>query len=215
MASIRFTKCPRASAATVALLISRIVQPKEEWLAHLGLNIDWPMHGIPQALHLDNAAEFRGRALRTGCAQYGIELQYRPVGRPHYGGHIERLNRTLMQRLKGLPGATGNNPRQRKDWQPEARATMTLREFERWLALEIGRRYHHSEHRGFKGGTPYGAWDHLAATRAPRQLAPGPQAALKLLIHFMPLSHRTIQRDGLTIDLSCQSVGVNLISPKL
>jgi putative transposase len=91
---------------------------------------------------------------------------YRPVGKPHYGGHIERLNRTLMQRLKGLPGATGNSTRGRKERKPEERACMTLQEFERWLALEIGQRYHHSEHRGLFGGTPLAAWVSLAATRA-------------------------------------------------
>ena len=101
----------------------------------------------------DNAAEFRSRALRPGCAQYGIELDHRPVGRPNYGGHIERMNRTLMQRLKGLPGATGNSPRGRK---AQARTTpcLTLEEFERWLALEVGERYHHSEHRGLFRSTP-------------------------------------------------------------
>lgn len=194
-----FVGMERPSAATVALLVSRIVQSKQDWLAHLDLAIDWPMCGIPRCLHLDNAAEFRGRALRTGCAQYGIELEYRPVGRPHYGGHVERLNRTLMQRLRGLPGATGNSPRDRKAHEPEERARLTLHEFERWLALEIGQRYHHSEHRGLHGGTPHGAWCQLAAARAPRQLSPGPDEALKLLIHFMPLSNRSIQRDGLTL----------------
>jgi transposase InsO family protein len=80
------------------------------------------MYGIPQCLHLDNAAEFHSRALRSGCAQYGMELMYRPVGKPHYGGHVERLNRTLMQRLKGLPGATGNSTQGRKVRQPEKHA---------------------------------------------------------------------------------------------
>jgi len=87
--------------------MNRVALPKAAWLAAIGADAQWPMQGIPQVLHLDNAAEFKSRALRSGCAQYGIELMYRPVGRPHFGGHIERLNRTLMQRLKGLPGATG------------------------------------------------------------------------------------------------------------
>lgn len=194
-----FVGMERPGSSTVALLVSRIVQPKQAWLEHLGLSLEWPMHGIPQCLHLDNAAEFRSRALRTGCAQYGIELDYRPVGRPNYGGHIERLNRTLMQRLKGLPGATGNSPKGRKARKPEERARLTLPEFERWLALEIGQRYHHTEHRGLCGGTPDGAWRQLTATRAPRQIQPGPDEAMKLLIHFMPLAQRSIQRDGLTL----------------
>jgi putative transposase len=194
-----FVGMERPNAATVALLVSRIVQPKDAWLQHLGLTLDWPVFGIPRTIHLDNAAEFRSRALRTGCAQYGIDLDYRPVGRPNYGGHIERMNRTLMQRLKGLPGATGNSPKDRKGRQPEESARLTLLEYERWLALEVGQRYHHSEHRGLFGGTPHGAWQHSVEARQPRLLASGPDAAMEMLIHFMPLANRSIQADGLLL----------------
>lgn len=39
------------------------------------------MHGSkPRLLYLDNAAEFRSRALRRGCEQRGIQLSYRPPG---------------------------------------------------------------------------------------------------------------------------------------
>lgn len=194
-----FIGMERPSAATVALLMSRVMQPKDQWLAHLGLDAQWPMAGIPKILHMDNAAEFRSRALRLGCAQYGIELQYRPVGRPNYGGHIERMNRTLMQRLKGLPGATGNSPKGRKTRKPENFACLTLLEFERWLALEVAQRYHHSEHRGLHGASPHAAWTTLCETRPPRQLPPGPEEAWRLLINFMPLASRSVQADGLTI----------------
>lgn len=194
-----FVGMERPNAATVALVISRMVQPKQAWLEYLGLTLDWPVFGMPKTLHLDNAAEFRSKALRTGCGQYGIELDYRPVGRPHYGGHIERLNRTLMQRLKGLPGATGNSPTDRKGRDPDKTARLTLQEYERWLAVEIGQRYHHSEHRGLFGGTPHGAWKHSVEVQPPRLLPAGQDAALEMLIHFMPLAHRSIQADGLTI----------------
>ena len=194
-----FVGMERPNAGTVALLISRIVLPKQDWLAHLELEIDWPMHGIPKTLHLDNAAEFHGRALRLGCAEYGIELQYRPVGRPHFGGHIERMNRTLMQRLKGLPGATGNSPVGRKARKPEATASLTLKELERWLALEVGQRYHHSEHRGLFGATPAGNWTVLSQASPVRRLPPGIEQAVRLLTHFMPVQPRTVQGDGVTI----------------
>lgn len=189
----------RPNAATVALLLSRIALPKAAWLAAIGAEAQWPMQGVPQVLHLDNAAEFKSRALRSGCSQYGIELMYRPVGRPHFGGHIERLNRTLMQRLKGLPGATGNSVKGRKVRKPEETAALTLTELERWLALEIAQRYHQSEHRGLMDATPAGAWEVLASASPPRQLSPGPDEALNWLLCFMPLAPRTIQGDGLTI----------------
>ena len=189
----------RPNAATVALLLSRIALPKAPWLSAIGAEMDWPMQGVPKVLHLDNAAEFKGKALRAGCAQYGIDLMYRPVGRPHFGGHIERLNRTLMQRLKGLPGATGNSVKGRKVRRPEETAALTLKEFELWLAVEIGKRYHHSEHRGLMGATPASVWQKLCGVQPPRELRPGPEEAWNWLVHFMPLTRRTVQNDGVTI----------------
>ena len=189
----------RPNAAIVARLLTRVVLPKTAWLQSLGVEADWPMNGIPKCLHLDNAAEFKSRALRTGCAQYGIELTYRPVGRPHFGGHVERLNRTLMERLKGLPGATGNSTKGRKERQPEKGAAMTLAQFERWLVLEVAQRYHHSEHRGLAGATPAGVWADMCDRTPPHQLPFEPEAALRFLVQFLPLESRTIQGDGLTL----------------
>jgi putative transposase len=77
----------------VRQLLTRAALSKAPWLAKIEADAEWPMRGIPRVLHLDNAAEFKSRALRSGCREYGIDLMYRPVGRPHFGGHIERLNR--------------------------------------------------------------------------------------------------------------------------
>jgi putative transposase len=194
-----FVGMERPNAATVAILVSRIVLPKRDWLASLELEFAWPMNGLPKMLHMDNAAEFHSRALRTGCGQYGIEMEYRPVGQPHFGGHIERMNRTLMQRLKGLPGATGNSPKGRKARRSEESACLTLKEFERWLALEVGQRYHLSGHRGLFGATPQATWLTLVAAAPPRQLPATPDASMRMLIEFMPMDFRSIQADGLTI----------------
>ena len=60
-------------------------------LAERKIEAEWPVHGLLTHLHLDNAKEFRSEALRRGCEQYGIAIDYRPVRTPHYGGHIERL----------------------------------------------------------------------------------------------------------------------------
>jgi putative transposase len=189
----------RPGAATVALLLTRVVLPKAEWLDKLGVQADWPMHGMPRTLHLDNAAEFKSRALRTGCSEYGIELMYRPVGRPHFGGHIERLNRTLMERVHGLPGTTGSSPAGRKAHPPEKQAALTLHEFEQWLALEIAQHYHHSAHRGLVGATPASTWANLNVAAPVPTLPPTPDAALRFLVHFLPVARRTIQTDGLTL----------------
>ena len=189
----------RPSAATVGLLLTRAVLPKGPWLEMLEVDASWPMRGIPHVLHLDNAAEFKSKALRKGCREYGIELMYRPVGRPHFGGHIERLNRTLMERVRGLPGATGSSTKGRKARKSETTAALTLREFERWMVLEIAKRYHWSPHRGLLGATPGDSWRILEYGGEGRRPPQTPDAALQFLIRFLPVVSRTIQPDGLTL----------------
>ena len=45
--------------------------------------------------------------------EYGVTLHWRPVARPHYGGHIERLLGTLNHEIHNLPGSTFSNPQAR------------------------------------------------------------------------------------------------------
>ena len=78
------------SSISVGLTLAMVGLPKERWLVERGIEVEWPMFGIPRLLHLDNGAEFHSVALSRGCERYGISLEYRPPGRPHFGGHIER-----------------------------------------------------------------------------------------------------------------------------
>jgi putative transposase len=73
-----FLSLKAPSATAVALTISRAVLRKTTYLAGLQVDAEWPACGIPRSLHLDNAKEFRGRALRWGCEQHGIQIIYRP-----------------------------------------------------------------------------------------------------------------------------------------
>ena len=58
------------SALSVALALSQVVLPKDEYLRGRGVSLPWPVSGLPARLHLDNAREFRSQALRRGVAQY-------------------------------------------------------------------------------------------------------------------------------------------------
>ncbi|WP_434803297.1 integrase catalytic domain-containing protein [Pantoea stewartii] len=62
------------------------------WLEILRVEMDWPMSGKPRLLYLDNATEFKSEALRRGCEQHGIRLDYRPPGQPHYGVLLNGLS---------------------------------------------------------------------------------------------------------------------------
>jgi putative transposase len=182
------------SATSVAMALSMACLPKTKWLEALALDLDWPMCGIPEVLHLDNASEFHGEALRRGCERYGIQLQYRPPGQPHTGGHIERYLGTLMRRIHGVPGTTMSNVKERGTYPSEKRATLSMRELEAWLTLEIAGRYHHAIHCGIHM-SPYVAW-----TRAlgGRPLAT-PDRPDKFVLDFLPVISRKIGRSGFQI----------------
>jgi putative transposase len=49
------------SALSVALVLNRSVLPKDGYLLGRGVDLPWPVPGLPQRLHLDNAKEFRSK----------------------------------------------------------------------------------------------------------------------------------------------------------
>ncbi len=64
----------RPSSLTVAPALTHAVLPKEGWLSDRQLELSWPAAGLPEALHLDNAAEFKAEALERGTREYGVRL---------------------------------------------------------------------------------------------------------------------------------------------
>jgi putative transposase len=171
------------STLSVALVLTHAVMPKEIWLADLGLDLEWPVSGIPRCLHLDNAKEFQSAALVRACQEYGIELEYRPRGSPHYGGHIERLIGTTMGAVHLLPGTTFSNPAEKRAYDSEAKAALTLLELQRWLALQIAGVYHRTIHSALRR-PPIDAWNE-GVNRLSRPLRK-PLHTDEFFIEFLP-----------------------------
>ena len=183
------------SAVSVGLCLAHAATDKRPWLESLGVEAQWPMSGKPAQLYLDNASEFKSEALRRGCEQHGIELAYRPPGRPHYGGIVERVIGTAMQQVHELPGTTFSNSVERGRYDSDHRAMLTLRELEKWLTLSVAS-YHGSIHSTL-GQTPAGRWaEGVAATGIP-VVASNPTA---FLVDFLPVMRRTLTRTGFVID---------------
>lgn len=182
------------SALSVGLCLAQMATDKRPWLERLGVEAPWPMAGKPGELYLDNASEFKSEALRRGCEQHGIGLRYRPPGRPHYGGIIERIIGTLMQMIHELPGTTFSNPAQRGSYDSDATAALTLSELQRWLALAVAS-YHGQVH-GTTGQTPAARWAAGTAESPPVTVAN--EAAF--LVDFLPVIRRTLTRTGFVID---------------
>jgi putative transposase len=181
------------SIHSVSLALTHACLPKDRWIADRGLDLSWDVLGLPKALHMDNAREFKSEAIRRGCDEYGIKKIFRPIARPHFGGHIERLIGTLMGRVHLLPGTTTSSVAERGDYDSAKSATMTLAEFEAWLALEIAGRYHRQTHRAL-GISPLAAWE--AALK--RGLVPSlPGDARQFTLHFLPMEVRSLRKDGI------------------
>ena len=100
-----------------------------------------------------------------------------------------------MRRIHGLPGTTFSNPTARGKYKSEARATMTMSELERWIALEIAGKYHQYVHRGVHA-IPAQLWDRSIRRISPTVVA-DPE---RFVIDFLPAETRRVGRNGFQIN---------------
>jgi putative transposase len=183
------------SATSVGLCLAHMTGDKRAWLDDLGVKVAWPMAGKPERLYVDNATEFKSEALRRGCEQHGIELSYRPLGRPHYGGIIERIIGTVMGWVHELPGTTFSNPTERGAYDSDKQAALTMGELTRWLALAVSS-YHGTVHSTLRQ-TPAGRWaDGVARCGTPPVVAD----RTAFLVDFLPVIRRKLTRIGFVVD---------------
>jgi putative transposase len=190
------------SATSVGLCLTHIAEDKTLWMAARGVTgADWPIMGKPKKIGVDNGSEFHSQAFERGCAQHSIEIDWRPPGQPQFGGIVERLIGTLMQRIHTLPGTTFSNTAQRGKYDSDGRACLTLEELERWLTVAICKDYHRSGHRGLDGAAPLARLREglMALSRSGGGIAI-PADRQSYLIDFLPVLRRTLQRDGFVVD---------------
>lgn len=191
------------STTSVAMCIARSILPKESLLIEKGIHdVEWSVFGYPQKIHVDNGADFRSNTLGRSCAAHGINLEFRPIGEPNFGGHVERLIRTMMEETHSVSGTTFSNIHQKDNYNSEKESSMTLAEFETWLLTFITKVYHKRIHSSLLM-SPSAKWkigiygnDEVEGIGIPSI----PKDERTLLLDFMPAFERTIQHFGVTID---------------
>jgi putative transposase len=183
------------SSVSVGLCLLHAVYDKTVWLNEREIDVSWPVAGLPEVLHCDNGAEFRSRALAAACREYGIKLQFRPPATPRFGGHIERLIGTMMGAVHVLPGTTFSNVKIKGDYDAEGRATFTLRELEKWIAIEIAGKYHHRIHSALLR-PPVAVWRDLQGD-VDFDLPPDRMA---FWTSFLPEERRRLLKDGIHLE---------------
>lgn len=189
-------------ALSTGLCIAHAILPKETWLARHDITTPWPCWGIPRSIHADNAKEFRGNMLKRACQEYGIDLDWRPVATPHWGGHIERYLGTLLKEIHSLPGSTSSSPKKRGEYDSEKESAMTLSELESWLADFITGVYHQRVHSALKM-SPIKKYEEGIFGTKDRPGTGLPARATdedRLRLDFMPYVERTVQGYGVVID---------------
>ena len=182
------------SVLRAGVCLSQSVFEKEAWLAARGVALAWPVSGLPRAVHVDNAGEFHASAFTRTLQDHGIQIIYRPIGKPRFGGHVERLIGTQMGAVHLLPGTTFSNTVAKGAYPSEQRAVMTLKELERWMLLEILGVYHQRIHAGLSR-PPIAVWQERT-----RGLAlPAPRNRMAFFVGLLPAERRMVRRDGVRL----------------
>jgi putative transposase len=191
-----------ASYFTASQCISQLILPKEKVLRDLDVKGEWNVWGIPKVIHMDNGSEFRNKEMEKTCENFGITLEWRPVARPQFGAHIERLIGTSMKKVHELPGTTFSNIQERGEYKSEKEAALTLTEFERWFCEYVVNVYNKTIHSGIDM-TPEKKYEigifgdeHTVGRGYPERIMD--EESLRLA--FLPSVERTIQQAGVSVD---------------
>lgn len=178
------------------------ILPKDDFIKKLNVQGEWAIFGLPKVIFMDNAKEFRSVSLHNFCQEFRIIDEYRPVARPEFGGHIERVIGTCMKKVHQLPGTTYSNIAQKRNYDSQKEAAMTIDELEQWYLDFLINIYHKTEHSAL-GMTPeekfyqvlYGVGDKTIP------FIPNlPADTLKLRMALLPEIKRSVQKNGITID---------------
>jgi putative transposase len=109
---------------------------------------------------------------------------------------VERLVGTMMRMVHDLPGTTFSNTRERREYDSDAAAALTLAELQRWMALAVAC-YHGEPHAGLGGRTPAGVW----AEKVAESGVPGTVTnETAFLVDFLPVIRRSLTRTGFQLD---------------
>jgi putative transposase len=192
----------KPSAFTAGMAIAHAVLPKEDWLAGVGVQAEWPCWGRMRTIHCDNAKEFRGTVIGRACQDHDIAVDHRPPREPRYGGHIERGFGTWLARARRLKGTTFSNVEQKGEYDSEGRAILTRAELEKWFTIYVAKVYANTFYHGINT-TPLARYKEGILGFADRTGIGLPDRVAEpttFMLDFMPFEERTIQEYGVVID---------------
>lgn len=179
---------------TVSEVMTQAVFPKDSWLKAMKLDLPWPAHGIFETLMMDNAKEFKSKAMSMGTAEYGIEPFYTVPGIANLRGHIERVFSTFKNKFHELPGTTFSNIDERGGYDSEGKAIFTLSELNYFFGVYLLGRYHRDKHSSLEAA-PIDVWNNAVERGfTPRICKQNP---IKFRTDFIKSEPRVIRNRGI------------------
>ncbi|WP_162933051.1 Mu transposase C-terminal domain-containing protein [Roseovarius sp. EL26] len=177
------------SAASLAKSFAAAVMPRVS-------SNDLHACGLPKVVHTDNGADLASLAFTTGLAKYGINHEKRPIAQPKYGGHIERLFRTLNTYIHTLPGTTKSNVQELGNVDPRKSAKLTLQQLEQGVLSYVNNVYHRSHHSRLHD-TPLNCWNKYWSRSGISPTLPRNKEQFRL--DFLPFEIRRITDHGIQL----------------
>lgn len=189
------------SVLQLGLCVSQAALKKDGLMIEHDVQGEWPVHGLPETIHVDNGKEFHSKSFERACQRYGVVIERRPVKTPHFGGHVERIFKTINEEVHQLPGSTFSSVAKKLEYDPEKHASLTLSELEAWLIDWIANVYHREPHSAL-GISPLDAWkravsgdENIPGSGQP----PLPRDPDRFKIDFLPEKLRSVQRYGIKL----------------
>lgn len=175
---------------------------KDKLLHKYNINEEWNIYGLPRIIGVDNGADLVSTDMQRVCDEYGITLMKRPVARPQFGAHVERVLGTINEEVHNLPGSTFSDISKRGNYKSEKEAMYTLEDLTQWL-LKYIIIYHKTYHLGINT-TPsdkymigiFGDEENAGTGILPSII----ENIEDVKISLLPTEFRTVQKDGITLD---------------
>ncbi|MCZ8514345.1 Mu transposase C-terminal domain-containing protein [Paenibacillus filicis] len=120
---------------------------------------EWTAYGIPQELVIDNAPSNNSRELEEVCEMFGIVALYPEIEAGHKKGTVERYLKTFNDHIHTLKGTSFANIYEKKNYDSEGKACITLQAFYHIAHIIIVDMISHNWSHSRIGGTPHQIWE--------------------------------------------------------
>ncbi|CAN7466522.1 integrase [Paraburkholderia hospita] len=132
------------------------------------LLLEWPCHGWPERLLMDNGREFHAHAVVDALTSLGVVCEYAGSRDPNDKPFVERFLRTFNYSfIHKLPGTTLAKVHQRVGFKSEDDACLTFDQLNEMVHVWIASVYHLRPHKGLSGRAPIDVWKESAVAYPP------------------------------------------------